>query len=71
MSDIKLIKDLKMKEIDNICESANGCANCPLLISSYNKKIHCIRDDRVEMYEVEQTHKLLNTEIDLDKFKEG
>lgn len=71
MSNIKLIKDLKMKEIENICENVNGCANCPLLISSYNKEIHCVRDDKVKMYEVEQTYKLLNNEIDLDKFKEG
>lgn len=69
MSNIKIVKDLKGKEVENICEDANGCANCPLIISSYHKNIHCIRDDEVEMYEVEKVYQLLNSKIDLDTNK--
>lgn len=69
MSNIRLVKNLKMKEIDNICEDANGCAKCPLLISSYNKQIHCLKDDEVQMYEVEEVYKKLNSKIDLETNK--
>ena len=69
MSNTKLVKDLKLKEIDDICDNADGCANCPLLISSYNKKIHCLKDDKVEIYEVEKFYNLLNSKIDLETNK--
>ena len=69
MSNIKLIRDLKMSEVDEICNSLEGCAKCPFLISSYNKKIHCLKDDKVEMYEVEEVYNLLNSKIDLDTNK--
>ena len=69
MSNIKLIKNLKQSEAEHICDSVDGCANCPLLISSYNRKIHCMRDDKVEMYEVEEVNTILNSKIDLDTMK--
>lgn len=69
MSDIKLVKELKMKEIDNICDNAEGCANCPLLISSYNKNIHCLKDDTFPLYEADKVWRTLNAKIDLDKNK--
>lgn len=69
MSDIKVIKNLKIKDIENICDNSEGCAKCPLLISSYNKKIHCLKDDRVEIYEVEKFYNLLNSKIDLETNK--
>ena len=69
MSNIKLVKDLKLKEIDDICDNADGCANCPLLISSYNKNIHCLKDDTFPLYETEKVYRRLNTKIDLDTNK--
>ncbi len=69
MSNIKLVKDLKLKEIDDICNNTEGCAKCPLLISSYNKKIHCLKDDKIEAYEVEKTYNLLNSKINLETNK--
>lgn len=68
MSNKKLIKDLKVKEIDKICENGDGCANCPLLISSKRKKIRCIIDNEFTICEIEKAHEILNTEIDLDKY---
>lgn len=65
MSNIKLVKELKMKEIDDICYNAEGCANCPLLISSYNKNIHCLKNDTFPLYEVDKVWKTLNAKIDL------
>lgn len=69
MSNIKLIKDLKMKEIEDVCDNSNGCAECPLLISSYRKNIHCLRDDEIKIYEIEKAYNLLNSKIDLDTNK--
>ena len=73
MSNIKLVKELKMKEIDDICNNTEGCANCPLLISSYNRNIHCLKDDIFPLYEADKVWKTLNAKIDLDKnkLKEG
>ena len=48
MSNIKLIKDLNIKEVGNICNSVDGCAECPLLISSYKKDIHRLKDDTIK-----------------------
>lgn len=45
MSNIKVIKNLTIKEVEEICDNSGGCAKCPLLISSYNKKIHCISEN--------------------------
>ena len=69
MSNIKIIKDLKVKEFEDICDNSEGCAKCPFLISSYNKKIHCLKDDKVEIYEVEKFYNLLNSKIDLETNK--
>lgn len=69
MSNIKLIKNLKMKEIDDICNNVEGCANCPLLISSYKKNIHCLKDDVFPVYETDKVWKRLNTKINLDTNK--
>ena len=69
MSNIKLVKELKMKEIDDICNNTEGCANCPLLISSYNRNIHCLKDDIFPLYEADKVWKTLNAKIDLDKNK--
>ena len=69
MSNIKLIKELKMKEINDICSNAEGCSGCPLLISSYNKNIHCLKDDVFPIYEADKVWKRLNTKIDLDTNK--
>lgn len=69
MSNIKLVRNLTIKESENVCKSANGCAECPLLISSYHKEIHCMMDDKIKMYEVEEVHKILNSNIDLDTNK--
>lgn len=69
MSNIKVIKNLTIREIEEICDNSGGCAKCPLLISSYNKKIHCLRDDKLEMYEVEEFYNLLNCKIDLETNK--
>lgn len=69
MSNIKLVKELKMKEIDDICHNVEGCANCPLLVSSYNKNIHCLKDDTFPIYETDKVWKTLNAKIDLDTNK--
>lgn len=69
MSNIKLIKNLTIKESQDVCDSLDGCAKCPLLISSYNKNIHCLRDDEIKTYEIEEAYKLLNSKIDLDTNK--
>lgn len=69
MSDIKLVKELKIKEIRNICDNADGCADCPLLISSYNRNIRCLKDDIFPLYEADKVWKKLNTKIDLDTNK--
>lgn len=69
MSNVKLIKDLMLKEIEDICDNSGGCAKCPLLISSYAKKIHCLKDDTIKMYEIEEAYNLLNSKIDLDTNK--
>jgi len=69
MSNIKLIRNLKSAEVESICDNSNGCANCPLLISSYRREIHCIKDEKVRMYEVEEAYKLLNTKINLNTNK--
>ena len=69
MSNIKLINDLTIKEAEDICKNADGCANCPLLISSYNKNIHCLKDDTFSLCEIEKVYKRLNTKIDLDTNK--
>ena len=69
MSTIKVIKNLTIKEVEEICDNSGGCAKCPLLISSYNKKIHCLKDDKLEMYEVEEFYNLLNCKIDLETNK--
>lgn len=65
MSNIKIVKYLKLKEIEDVCNNSDSCAKCPLLISSYNKYIHCLKDDKVEMYDVEKAYDLLNSKIDL------
>ena len=69
MSNIKVIKNLTIREVEEICDNSGGCAKCPLLISSYNKKIHCLKDDKLEMYEVEEFYNLLNCKIDLETNK--
>ena len=69
MSNIKLIKELTIREIDNICDNVDGCANCPLLISSYNRNIHCLKDDTFPIYEAEKMYQKLHTKIDLDTNK--
>ena len=69
MSDIKLIKNLNMGEVEKICKNSDECAECPLLISSYNKNIHCLKDDTFPIYEVEKIHKKMNMKIDLDTYK--
>ncbi len=69
MSNVKLIKDLMLKEIEDICDNSGGCAKCPLLISSYNKNIHCLKDDTFPLYEADKVYKRLNTKIDLDTNK--
>lgn len=69
MSNIKVVKNLTIREVEEICDNSGGCAKCPLLISSYNKKIHCLRDEKLEMYEVEEFYNLLNCKIDLETNK--
>lgn len=69
MSNTKLVKELKMKEVENICNNAEDCADCPLLISSYNKNIHCLKDDIFPLHEADKVWKTLNTKIDLDTNK--
>ena len=69
MSNVKLIKDLTIKESEYVCNNSDGCAKCPLLISSYNKNIHCLKDKEIETYEIEKAYNLLNSKIDLDTNK--
>lgn len=69
MSNIKLVKELKLKEINDICDDVDGCANCPFLISSYNRNIHCLKDDTFPLYEADKVFKTLNSKIDLDTNK--
>ena len=69
MSDIKLIKKLNFIEVEKICKNSDECAECPLLISSYNKNIHCLKDDTFPIYEVEKLHQRMNMKIDLDTYK--
>ena len=66
MSNIKLVKELRNKEIEDVCFMVDGCANCPLLISSYNRNIHCLKDETFPIYEADKVWKALNTKIDLD-----
>lgn len=66
MSKIKLIKELKMSEIEHICDNAEGCVKCPLLLSSYHKNIRCLREDEVKTYDIEKAYNILNTQIDLE-----
>lgn len=69
MSNIKLVKELRVEEINDICRNVEGCADCPLLISSYNKNIHCLKDDTFPLYEVDKVWKRLNAKIDLETNK--
>ena len=69
MRKIKKIKNLTISESEKVCENSNGCANCPLLISSYKKERHCLRDSKIEKYEIEKAYNLLNSKIDLDTNK--
>lgn len=69
MSNIKIIKNLKIKEIEDICNNSEGCAKCPLLISSYNRNIHCLKDDMFPIYETDKVWEKLNAKIDLDTKK--
>lgn len=66
MSKIKLIDNLTNGEINNICENVEGCAKCPLLISSYQKRIHCLKDHDFPIYEAGKVYKRLYTKIDLN-----
>ena len=54
MSNIKLISELNIREVENICDNVDGCAECPLLISSYKKLIHCLKDDEIRLCEIEK-----------------
>ncbi len=69
MSKVKLIDQLTNGEINNICENVEGCAKCPLLISSYQRRIHCLKDNDFPIYEAGKVYKKLNTKIDLDTNK--
>lgn len=69
MSNIKLIEQLNNREINNICENVEGCAECPLLISSYQRRIHCLKDQAFQIYEAGKVYQRLNTKIDLDTNK--
>ena len=66
MSNIKLVKELKTKEVNDICVDVEGCADCPLLVSSYHRNIHCLKDDTFPLYEADKVWKVLNAKIDLD-----
>ena len=66
MSNIKLIKDLNIKEVENICNSVGGCAECPLLISSYKKNVNCLKDDTIKTYKIEKAYNILNSKINLE-----
>lgn len=66
---IKKVKELTCGETERICDKSDGCANCPLLISSYNREIHCLRDDKVEIWEVKEFYELMQKSINLDTFE--
>lgn len=59
----KKIKDLTMMEIDNICFDIYECAKCPLLISSRQRKIVCLKDEIIPIADVEKVHKIMKKEI--------
>ena len=69
MSKIKLVSKLNMGEVENICNNVDGGAECPLLISSYKKEIHCLKDNTIRMYEIEKPYNILNSEINLETNK--
>lgn len=69
MSKIKLVSKLNMGEVENICNNVDGCAECPLLISSYKKEIHCLKDNTIRIYEIEKAYNILNSEINLETNK--
>lgn len=63
------IKELTNSQIESICNKVDGCAECPLLISSYKKHICCLRDEVVKMYDVEETYELMQRYVNLDECK--
>ena len=63
------IKELTNGQSKDICNKVNGCAECPLLISSYKKHISCLRDEAIKIYDVEKTYELMQRYINLDECK--
>ena len=66
MSNIKLITELNIREVESICDNVDGCGECPLLISSYKKEIHCLKDDEIRLCEIEKAYNILNSKINLE-----
>lgn len=50
----KKIKDLTRMEVDNICFDIYECAKCPLLISSRQRKIVCLKDEMIPIADIEK-----------------
>lgn len=61
----KKIKDLTMMEVDNICFDIYECAKCPLLISSRQRKIVCLKDEMIPIADIEKTSKMMEKEIEV------
>lgn len=61
----KKIKDLTMMEVDNICFDIYECAKCPLLISSRQRKIVCLKDEIIPIVDVEKTNEIMEKEIEI------
>lgn len=63
----KKIKDLTIGDIKDICNDIKECAKCPLLISSRQKEIICLKDDVIPMIDLEKTAKLMEKEVEIPK----
>lgn len=61
----KKIKDLTRMEVDNICFDIYECAKCPLLISSRQRKIVCLKDEMIPIADIEKTSKMMEKEIEV------
>ena len=68
MSNTKLVKELKIKEIENICNNTEGCADCPLLISSYNKEL--LKDSIMSIKNTDLTARILQSQKILNIIEE-
>lgn len=59
------LKEITKGDIEKICREQEGCATCPLLLSSYKRNIRCMKDEDIKIWDIEKAYKLLNEEFDV------